>query len=149
MIRKIKVSDAYEICQINKESLGYSYPIESTKRQLESILSDTTHYVLIGYEDKLSNKIVGYLQAEVYRTTYFKTLFNVLGLAVLSNYQKQGIGKRLMLELEDEAIKRKIGMIRLNSGIERIEAHHFYEKLGYSGNKEQKRYTKIIEGDYF
>ncbi|MGX6970986.1 GNAT family N-acetyltransferase [Vagococcus bubulae] len=145
MIRKINLTDANAICQINTEDLGYAFPIEQTKHQIERIINDTEHYYLIGYEDSSTKKIVGYLHAEVYRTTYFETLLNVLGLAVLGDYQRQGIGKQLMLELEHEAKLRNITAIRLNSGEERKEAHLFYESLGYISKKNQKQFMKNIE----
>jgi len=42
-----------------------------------------------------------------------------------------GVGKLLMNELESIARQNKCGYIILVSGMERADAHSFYEKLGY------------------
>jgi ribosomal protein S18 acetylase RimI-like enzyme len=48
-------------------------------------------------------------------------------LWVDSNYRGQGYGRRMMLEAENEAIKRGVS----NSHLQTIHSLGFYEKLGY------------------
>lgn len=142
MIRALTVHDAGHIQKINKESLGYDFSLEKITRKLEQLLVDSRHHILIGYEAQ--GKIVGYVHAEVYETLYFSTLLNVLALAVIKNNQRSGIGKKLMLALEEEAKNRGIDSIRLNSGATRTDAHAFYRSLGYDDEKLQKRLIKKI-----
>ena len=72
------------------------------------------------------------------------TGINILGLAVDSNFQGRGIGKRLMNAIEDYALKNNISFIRLNSNVRRTEAHKFYESIGYVCDKTQKRLIKKL-----
>ena len=72
------------------------------------------------------------------------TGLNILGLAVDSNFQGQGIGKKLMSFIEDYALKNNISYIRLNSNVRRTEAHKFYESIGYVCDKTQKRLIKKL-----
>ena len=69
---------------------------------------------------------------------------NILGLAVKSEYQNKGIGKRLIQAAEAWATENNINTMRLNSGISRTNAHNFYRHLGYGTEKKQLRLLKKI-----
>ena len=56
----------------------------------------------------------------------------------------QGIGKSLLQGLDQEAKRRGYGFIRLNSADHRLGAHAFYEKVGYTCDKVQKRFIRIF-----
>ena len=49
-----------------------------------------------------------------------------------------------MSAIEDYALKNNISYIRLNSNVRRIEAHMFYESIGYVCDKTQKRLIKKL-----
>lgn len=49
-----------------------------------------------------------------------------------------------MCSIEDYALKNNISYIRLNSNVRRIEAHKFYESIGYVYDKTQKRLIKKL-----
>ncbi|MFS9008522.1 GNAT family N-acetyltransferase [Streptococcus infantis] len=143
MLRDLKTTDVTAICEINKETLGYSFSLEETASQLAKLSQDSHHY-LLGFEDSTSHDLVGYVHAEVYESLYSKPGFNILALAVLSQTQGQGIGKTLLQGLEQEAKKRGYNFIRLNSADHRLGAHAFYEKVGYTCDKVQKRFIRIF-----
>ena len=67
-----------------------------------------------------------------------------MALAVQPDHQGQGIGKSLLEGLEIEAKRRGYGFIRLNSADHRLGAHAFYEKVGYTCDKMQKRFIRIF-----
>lgn len=143
MLRDLKVTDVASICEINKEALGYSFSTEKTASQLAR-LSQDSHHFLLGYEDDASHELLGYVHAEVYESLYSKAGFNILALAVLPQAQGQGIGKSLLQGLEEEAKRRGYEFIRLNSADHRLDAHAFYEKVGYTCDKVQKRFIRIF-----
>ena len=143
MLRDLKTTDVAAICEINKEALGYSFSLEETASQLAKLSQDSHHY-LLGFEDSTSHDLVGYVHAEVYESLYSKAGFNILGLAVSPQAQGQGIGKSLLQGLEEEAKRRDYGFIRLNSADHRLGAHAFYEKVGYTCDKTQKRFIRIF-----
>ena len=146
MLRDLKAVDVEAICVINKEALGYTFSPEETASQLAKLSQDPHHY-LLGYEDDTSHELVGYIHAEVYESLYSKAGFNILALAVLPETQGQGIGRALLKELEKETKRRGYGFIRLNSADHRIGAHAFYERVGYTCDKVQKRFIKLIKGE--
>ena len=143
MLRDLKTTDVAAICEINKETLGYSFSLEETASQLAKLSQDSHHY-LLGFEDSTSHDLVGYVHAEVYESLYSKAGFNILALAVSPQAQGQGIGKSLLQGLEEEAKRRDYGFIRLNSADHRLGAHAFYEKVGYTCDKTQKRFIRIF-----
>ena len=143
MLRDLKTTDVAAICEINKEALGYSFSLEETASQLAKLSHDSHHY-LLGFEDSTSHDLLGYVHAEVYESLYSKPGFNILALAVLPQTQGKGIGKTLLEGLEQEAEKRGYNFIRLNSADHRLGAHAFYEKVGYTCDKTQKRFIRIF-----
>ena len=136
MLRNLRETDVKSICDINQEALGYSFSPEDTAQD--------SHHFLLGYEDEASHVLLGYVHAEVYESLYSKAGFNILALAVSPQAQGQGIGKSLLQGLEEEAKRRGYGFIRLNSADHRLGAHAFYEKVGYTCDKMQKRFIRIF-----
>ena len=146
MLRDLNAADVEAICVINKEALGYTFSPEETASQLAKLSQDSHHY-LLGYEDDTSHELVGYIHAEVYESLYSKAGFNILALAVLPQSQGRGFGRDLLEGLEKETKRRGYEFIRLNSADHRIGAHTFYEKVGYTCDKIQKRFIKLIKGE--
>ena len=143
MLRALKPTDTASIYEINKEALGYAFSPDETARQLAK-LSQDPHHFLLGYEDSTNHDLLGYVHAEVYESLYSNAGFNILALAVLPQMQGKGIGKALLKGLEQETEKRGYQFIRLNSADHRIGAHAFYEQVGYTCDKLQKRFIKFI-----
>ena len=146
MLRALKATDVASIHEINKDALGYDFSPEETASQLTK-LSQDSHHFLLGFEEPSSHDLLGYVHAEVYESLYSKPGFNILALAVLPQTQGKGIGKTLLEGLEQEAKKRGYKFIRLNSADHRIGAHAFYEKVGYTCDKMQKRFIKLLKGE--
>ncbi len=146
MLRTLKATDVASIYEINKDALGYDFSPEETASQLDK-LSQDPHHFLLGFEEPTSHDLLGYVHAEVYESLYSKPGFNILALAVLPQTQCKGIGKTLLQGLEKEAEKRGYKFIRLNSADHRLSAHAFYERVGYTCDKVQKRFIKLIKGE--
>lgn len=143
MLRALKETDVSSIYEINKEALGYAFSPEETASQLAK-LSQDSHHFLLGFENSTNHELLGYVHAEVYESLYSNAGFNILALAVLPQMQGQGIGKVLLEGLDKEAKRRGYGFIRLNSADHRLGAHAFYEKVGYTCDKVQKRFIRIF-----
>ena len=144
MIRNIKIEDAETIQRICNISLGYSVSIETVMRQIQKLSEDVNHHYVYVYEDEKLQKVVGFVHAEVYESLYSYAGLNILGLAVLPEFQGKGIGKELMHYLEVNAKNDSVSFVRLNSADYRVEAHKFYESIGYVCDKTQKRFIKRL-----
>jgi acetyltransferase, GNAT family len=145
MIRNIKIEDAKAIQRICNISLGYSVSIETVMRQIQKLLEDVNHHYVYVYEDEELQKVVGFVHAEVYESLYSYAGLNILGLAVLPEFQGKGIGRELMHHLELKAKDDSVTFVRLNSADYRVEAHKFYESIGYVCDKIQKRFIKRLD----
>lgn len=139
-IREINVSDAIGIQSISQEDLGYECTLSLVNEKIQS-LNKNREQVFVACKSGL---ITGYIHVEKYDTLYFETMCNVLGLAVKKEYQKKGIGKRLLTAAENWARENGIKFMRVNSGITRVEAHKFYMHMGYESEKEQLRFIKKL-----
>ena len=145
MIRNIKIEDAEAIQRICNISLGYAVSIETVMKQIQKLSEDVNHHYIYVYEDEELQKVVGFVHAEVYESLYSYAGLNILGLAVLPEFQGKGIGKELMNHLELKAKDDSVTFIRLNSADYRVEAHKFYESIGYVCDKTQKRFIKKLD----
>ena len=144
MIRSVQAKDAGQIRDLCHQALGYDSTLEKVAAQIDKFSQpDLGHFCFV-YEEDQTGHILGYVEAEVYESLYSDAGLNVLGLAVFPSAQGRGIGRQLMERVEDLAKSKHYAFIRLNSGSHRKEAHIFYERIGYEGNKTQKRFLKIM-----
>ncbi|MDU6361292.1 MAG: GNAT family N-acetyltransferase [Clostridiales bacterium] len=90
-------------------------------------------------------QVVGYIHAENYEVLYYPSMKNLLGFAVLRDYQRKGIGTRLLNAVEEWAKETGAYGVRLNSGKIRRDAHAFYRLRGYDSEKEQIRFIKKLQ----
>ena len=145
MFREINTADTPEVAEICRVALGYDIDVENVKKQIKKLTNDKKQHIIIGYEDENTRKIIGFVHAQMYESFYSGLGLNILGLAVNPDFQGRGIGKKLMERLEQYAVENSISFIRLNSALKREEAHKFYEHIGYTCDKVQKRFIKVFE----
>ena len=144
MIRTVQVKDAGQIRDLCHQALGYDSTLEKVAAQIDNFNQpDSGHFCFV-YEERQTGHILGYVEAEVYESLYSDAGLNILGLAVFPSAQGRGIGRQLMERVEELAKSKHYAFIRLNSASHRKEAHLFYERIGYEGNKTQKRFLKIM-----
>ena len=144
MIRSVQVKDAGQIRDLCHQALGYDSTLEKVAAQIDNFNQpDSGHFCFV-YEEGQTGHILGYVEAEVYESLYSDAGLNILGLAVFPSAQGRGIGRQLMERVEDLAKSKHYAFIRLNSASHRKEAHVFYERIGYEGDKTQKRFLKIM-----
>ena len=144
MIRSVQVKDAGQIRDLCHQALGYDSTLEKVAAQIDNFNQpDSGHFCFV-YEEGQTGHILGYVEAEAYESIYSDPGLNVLGLAVFPSAQGRGIGRQLMERVEELAKSKHYAFIRLNSASHRKGAHVFYERIGYEGNKTQKRFLKIM-----
>ncbi len=141
IIKDCCANDYIKIHEINKLSLGYDYPLDKTKEKLANVLKKPTDKIFVAYVD---DDIVGYIHGSEYECTYSDTLINLMALAVDKNFHGKGVGKALILAVEQWAKERGCCGIRVISGIEREEAHNFYLRCGYAEAKNKKSFFKMF-----
>ncbi|GAA0822185.1 GNAT family N-acetyltransferase [Clostridium tertium] len=138
-IRRVSIA-IIKIYMLNKE-LGYLYEEEKVRKKIKYIIENKKDIILVAY---INNNIIGYIYGSEYELLYSDSLINILGFVVKESYRKNGVGKALIDKLEEIAIEKKYSGIRLVSGIDREDAHRFYERNGYIYRKEQKNFIKLF-----
>ncbi len=143
MIRKIQTQDAQALELICRTSLGHETNTAFLTQRIQELSGDPTYYIAV-YEDDSNHQVQGFIQAERYNLLYGENGWNVIALAVHPQAQSRGIGKKLLISLEEYAAGEGYTFIRLNCNIVRTEAHAFYQHVGYECDKTQKRFIKKI-----
>ena len=141
LIRKCKLGDSAALAALNRDEMGYDYPVAAVEEKLKKLLPDMSHLVLLAEKD---GEVVGYAHAEEYELLYSGTMVNIMGIAVSSKCRRTGAGKALMAEVERWAGAIGAEGIRLVSGAERKDAHKFYENAGFIPGKTQINFRKKI-----
>ncbi|MGM0124231.1 hypothetical protein IGI37_001605 [Enterococcus sp. AZ194] len=141
-VRKARITDWQALHYLCTKELGYPVSENQLKQQLGKILADQTQLILVAEN---FGHVLGYVHLSDYQTLYFSSLKNVMGLAVLSQYQGKKIGTTLIQAAEQWAKEQKASGIRVNSGEKRVGAHQFYEALDYQSKKMQKNFFKRLD----
>lgn len=139
-VRKAEIGDASAISKICTDDLGYKCTAELVSDRLKNI--DGKRETV--YVAEIDGTVVGYIHAEIYNTLYYESMINILGIAVSSDYRRQGLGRALLSRAEEWGKENGVNIVRLNSGGSRKEAHDFYRAMGYNDEKMQVRFLKKL-----
>lgn len=142
-IRPAVPEDAAALARLNREEMGYDFPEEDTRRQLEKLLTDKSNRIYVAESDGV---VIGYVHANDYDLIYAPHMKNIMGIAVSSAFRKSGVGRLLLGAVEQWAAETGACGVRLVSGASRTGAHEFYRACGYQETKEQKNFKKFIAG---
>lgn len=141
MIRPAALEDAAAIRRLEMEALGYDCALEMTRRRLEAVLPSPANRVWIAEGE---GAVRGFVHAADYDCLHCESLKNILSLAVDGAARRQGVGRALVAAVEGWAKERGCAGVRLVSGMNRREAHRFYEACGYHVRKEQKNFIRLF-----
>lgn len=141
ILRDAMVSDARALAKLNREEMGYDFPVEETGKKLQASLENPEKKILVA---EIQGRVVGYVHLESYDVLYAPHMKNVMGIAVAGEFRRQGVGKALLTAGETWARETGAVAVRLVSGDARKGAHAFYQSLGYTGNKLQRNFKKML-----
>ena len=120
-IKKITAETTFSV---RNPVLRPNLDVESCRFEGDNLLS-TTHFGF--YDDE---KLVGIVSVFEKTNKNWKEnrQFQIRGMAVLDDFQKKGIGKKLVQSVISFAIEKEVELIWFNA---RKNAVPFYEKLGF------------------
>ncbi len=140
-VRTCELNDTDAICKLNADEMGYQYSPDETAQKIKLVLVDEKQHIFVAANN---DEVLGYIHAAEYELLYAPKMVNILGIAVLKKYQKNGVGRALLSEIENWAKNVGAAYVRLSSGEERTDAHSFYIKNGYELSKKQLNFKKRI-----
>ena len=130
VIRKIRQSDYAAVAVIWREVLDIRNATDEHVTETYEAMRDDDCYVTFVAE--ADGSIVGLATAvKVLAIGHPGGYVKMNGIGVLPEYRRQGIGKRLMEQVEQFAVEQGAPYVGLASGINRVEAHAFYGNSGY------------------
>jgi ribosomal protein S18 acetylase RimI-like enzyme len=124
IIRKATDHDLLDLCNIEKTCFEFDL---LSKQSLRNFINHKCHSFLIAEKN---NKIVGYLLTLLISKHKFARQYS---LAILPDFQRQSIGRQLLLASES-CVNKKLG-IKLETRTDNIAAINLYQSLGYKTGK--------------
>ncbi len=91
-------------------------------------------------------RVIGWTSVAVVHHFYTPTVAEISGFVVDESCRKGGIGTLMMAEAERWAAAAGCPAIRLRANAIRLDAHRFYERLGFRRTKQQIVFVKEIGG---
>jgi GNAT superfamily N-acetyltransferase len=139
-IRRMQTDDAPFVNRLSVQ-LGYALAVDQTAEQIKSITAAADHIAFVASEN---DTIIGWIHA--FKSLYIESLpfVEVGGLIVDEKYRGKGVGKALMEHVKDWCMQQGIFRIRLRSQTKRLDAHKFYQALGFEVIKEQKVFQLVL-----
>ncbi|MBN1118598.1 MAG: GNAT family N-acetyltransferase [Bacteroidales bacterium] len=117
-------------CLYEESFEGSKSDLEAMYRTYSKITNNPNYMLLCAIENHtVVGSVMGVLCYELFGEC--KPFMVVENVAVLSQYRKKGIARKLMLDLEARARRFNCSMILFVSSKHRTEAHKLYESLGY------------------
>lgn len=127
--RRATEADADAVAVLLTE-LGYASTTgDVVDRVRHSLHSDRSHLLVA----QSGHGVIGLIAAEL--VPYFPngaTVCRVTALVVASQNRRQGLGEQLLARVTDFARDHGCSGIELTSAQHRLDAHRFYERLGFS-----------------
>ena len=129
LLRRATEADAKHVESLLAE-LGYPSKDGDVRDRLGRSLHSDTSRVLLAQS---ASKVIGLVSAEL--VPYFpngSTICRVTGLVVSTRHRGRGIGEKLLTGVADFARERHCSGIEITSAEHRLDAHRFYQRLGFS-----------------
>ena len=139
-IRFANISDVQNLFEMNELFNGVGY--NSIEMIQKSIEHNKHEVVAIAYENEVA---AGFACAQVFWSMCYDVKYaEITELFVKEQFRKRGYGKGLISFLEDTFVKQGIFDFQLFTGEENENAQRFYEKTGYSRDRE-RMYRKRLK----
>jgi ribosomal protein S18 acetylase RimI-like enzyme len=129
LLRIATEADANHVALLLAE-LGYESKEADVRDRLRHSLHSPTSCLVLA---QLASEVVGLVCAEL--VPYFpngSTICRVTALIVATHHRGRRVGEKLLASAADFARKHRCSGIEITSAEHRLEAHRFYQRLGFS-----------------
>jgi GNAT superfamily N-acetyltransferase len=140
-VHRAAVSDAPEIARL-AHALGYPASAGEMASRLRVLLPLPAHFLAVAQGPRA--RLLGWVAAERRMRLESGEQVEIVGLVVDANHRRAGVGKALVGAVEQWAASQGIATLSVSSNIARMEAHLFYERMGYVRTKTRHTYVKQL-----
>ena len=130
-----------DICHSLNFQLGYQATLEEFVQRYHLISSRTDHFLCVAL---IADQVIGWMHLEEKLMLESDNVVQISAIVVDERMRRCGVGQRLLIRAEEWAKGRGYKRIFLSSNVLRVEAHIFYERLGYVSKKQSKMFVKNI-----
>ena len=128
-VRDATLADAERIAALVTQ-LSYQTSVNDMKLRLERLLPHPEHVMFVA---ETPGDIIGLVAAHIGQGLESNDPHaRITGLVVDSHWRGSGVGRMLMEHMESCCRDRGIHNVILTSGNHRVEAHKFYQHIGYT-----------------
>ena len=139
-IRQMRSEDAAPVAALTTQ-LGYPSNEDAIRRRIDLITDRPDARLFVAVQ---GDTVVGWLHVQAISSLENDTRAEIWGLVVSESARGTGVGRRLVEAAEEWAVMRGLSVMSLRSNQLRIEAHKFYERLGYKVIKTQSAFRKNL-----
>jgi ribosomal protein S18 acetylase RimI-like enzyme len=136
------LSDAAALAMLMGE-LGYATTTAEMRERLRSILRDKVFRTFVAEIDDQVCGMIGTLTHASHE--HNDPSGKIIALVVSKKHRRSGVGSALIAAAERDFVKRRVTRLSLTTRLTRVEAHRFYQALGYSPNG--RRFVKELPGN--
>jgi len=142
IIRGAHVTDLEDVRTLTAQ-LGYQVDSATLLPRLSHALSSGDQQIFVA---EMDGRVVAWVHAALWQFLETGRVGMIAGLVVDRRHRRHGVGGLLMGHAEDWIAAQGCSSVRLWSSAGRVEAHRFYERLGYQNLKTQYSFGKSLDG---
>jgi GNAT superfamily N-acetyltransferase len=140
-IRPATPADVHDLAELAGQ-LGYPSKPEQVAPRFEALAGKADENALFVAE--MEGRVAGWVHVHLYCLLVDDPEAEIGGLVVDASLRGQGLGAQLMAAAEAWAREKGCPSVYLRSNTLRIEAHAFYQQLGYRLIKSQYAFRKEL-----
>lgn len=140
IFREFDRDDIWGICELINCELGYNAAEKDLSLIIKQMRDDKNYCIFVAENN---NEVIAFIGVHIgLAFEYSGKIARIIAFAVKKEYQRQGVGTKLLQTVESYLKENHAELIAVNSGLHRVEAHRFYEKQGFY--KKGYSFAKII-----
>jgi GNAT superfamily N-acetyltransferase len=139
--RKMIEVDVKPVAELSAQ-LGYPVSEMELKNRFVRIAATSGNGIFVALDDEQTE--IGWMHVHTIDRLEVGRYAEIGGIVVDETMRGHGVGRALMLCAETWAREHGYDRVKLSSGAQRVEAHAFYEHIGYSNIRMSFRFEKIL-----
>jgi GNAT superfamily N-acetyltransferase len=140
--RSMAIQDVERVAELSAQ-LGYPVSKVDLQSRFMRIAATIGHALFVALDEK--STVVGWVHVHDIDRLEVERYADIGGIVVDAAMRGKGVGHALMRCAEAWARDCGYDRVKLSSGAHRIEAHAFYEHIGYSNIRTSYRFEKILK----
>jgi GNAT superfamily N-acetyltransferase len=134
--------DAKPVAELSAQ-LGYPVSKTELKNRFVRIAATSGNGIFVALNNEQT--VIGWMHVHTIDRLEVGRYAEIGGIVVDQTMRGRGVGSALMLCAETWAREHGFDRVKLSSGAHRIDAHAFYEHIGYSNIRTSFRFEKILK----